>query len=110
MAEGQPHTANVIKFADASYVVYQDCSLLVCALIILPMSLSSIQSSLRWNGRNLVPASLSTIHSTVSVTMVVWNKPAVFIHVFSGYLTFVYEGMRRLWPNFESELAKAGGQ
>ncbi|KAF7794180.1 hypothetical protein EIP86_005311 [Pleurotus ostreatoroseus] len=40
------------------------------------------------------------------------SKPSARIAQYDslhGYLTFVYEGMRRLWPNFESELAKAGG-
>ncbi|KAJ3552545.1 hypothetical protein NM688_g4098 [Phlebia brevispora] len=46
------------------------------------------------------------------LTEVERTKPSARIAQYDslhGYLTFVFEGMRRLWPNFESELLKAGG-
>lgn len=38
------------------------------------------------------------------------TSPSNIYGYLPGYLTFVYEGMRRLWPNFERELVKAGGK
>ncbi|GJE94120.1 hypothetical protein PsYK624_102880 [Phanerochaete sordida] len=46
------------------------------------------------------------------LTEVVRSKPSTRIAQYDslhGYLTFVLEGMRRLWPNFDAELRKAGG-
>ena len=39
-----------------------------------------------------------------------WPPLLIILCCATGYLTIVYDGMCRLFPNFRAELVKAGGQ